>query len=238
MSRTQSGEPSPGPATGEPIIIVLLGGPGAGKGTQAKRLTEELGLIHISSGDLFRENLGQGTELGKLADEYMSKGLLVPDDVTIRMVFDRMSQPDVRASAGVVLDGFPRTRAQAEALDKALAERGRQVTRAVYVVVRDEELAARLEGRRICPQCQTTYHLRDMPPKVANVCDNDGTALIQREDDQPETVARRLREYHENTEPLIGYYRERGVLAEVNGEQEVDEVMRDAVAAIHLGRLP
>ncbi|NPV07214.1 MAG: adenylate kinase [Anaerolineae bacterium] len=202
--------------------IVLLGAPGAGKGTQAERLQEELGLPHIATGDLFRAALRQQTPLGKLAQSYMDKGQLVPDDVTIRMVQERLEQPDARD--GAILDGFPRTVEQARALDALLAERGQQVMVALYIKVSTEQLLARLAGRWVCRRCGDVYHMLYNPPAQEGVCDECGGELYQRSDDTPETQQRRIDVYLEETAPLIEYYRERGLLAEVDGEQGIEQV--------------
>jgi adenylate kinase len=202
--------------------IVLLGPPGAGKGTQAAIIAKEFGLVHVSSGDLFRENLKNQTELGKLAKGYMDRGELVPDDVTIAMVKDRISRPD--CEKGVLLDGFPRTPAQAEALDKMLATLNGAVNCVPYISVPAEVLIERLSGRWTCPTCGNVYHEKFNPPKAAGKCDADGAALIQRDDDKPATVKNRISVYVQQTAPLIAYYREKGLLAEVDGTQSIDAV--------------
>jgi adenylate kinase len=208
--------------------IVLLGPPGAGKGTQAKTLAQQLKLAHVSSGDLFRYNLSQGTELGLLAKSYMDKGELVPDHVTISMVMDRLARSD----QGVILDGFPRTLAQARALDEKLSEQGLQVAVAPLIRVGDEEVMARLTGRRVCRQCGETYHLMFKSPRAEGVCDVCGGELYQRDDDRPTTVRHRLYTYYKETGPLIGYYYAKSLLAEVNGEQGIAEVQADLRAAV------
>ncbi len=210
--------------------IVLLGPPGAGKGTQAEVIAQEMGLAHISSGDLFRENLKNQTELGKLAQGYMNRGELVPDDVTIAMVKDRIARPDCQK--GVLFDGFPRTPAQAEALDKMLGEQGGKVESVPYISVPASVLIERLGGRWSCPTCGRVYHAVNKPPKVSGRCDEDGTELIQREDDKPETVERRIRVYMEQTAPLIEYYRNKGVLVEVDGTQPIEKVSQEILSAI------
>lgn len=210
--------------------IVLLGPPGAGKGTQAEVISQEMNLRHISSGDLFRENLKNQTELGKLAQGYMNRGELVPDDVTIAMVKDRISRPDCQD--GVLLDGFPRTPAQAEALGKMLAEMGGLVKCVPYISVPAQVLIERLGGRWSCPACGRVYHQVNKPPKTAGKCDEDGTDLIQREDDKAETVERRIKVYMEQTAPLIEYYRQKGTLAEVDGMQSIDAVSKEILTAI------
>ncbi len=213
--------------------ILLLGPPGAGKGTQAKRLSQALGLPHISSGDLFREHLNKRTDLGRLAETYMSQGELVPDDVTIAMIRERLSRPD--AAPGAILDGFPRTPAQAEALDAMLRELGGQVDVVFYIRVSEPVLVHRLAGRWMCRAQGHIYHEEYKPPKVAGVCDVDGSELYQREDDKPETVARRVQVYLEQTAPLIEYYRQRGVLVEIDGECPIPEVTEAMVAAMPQG---
>jgi len=210
--------------------IVLLGPPGAGKGTQAQVISREMNLAHISSGDLFRENLKNQTELGKLAQGYMNRGELVPDDVTIAMVRDRISRPD--CAAGALLDGFPRTPAQAEALAEMLGTMGESVHSVPYISVPPEELIERLGGRWTCPTCGRVYHETHNPPKTQGVCDLDGAQLIQREDDKAETVERRIRVYMEQTSPLIEYYRQKGLLIEIDGRQSIEEVSKDILEAL------
>ena len=213
-----------------PTYIVLLGAPGAGKGTQAKILAEKTGLPHISSGDIFRENLKNNTELGRLAREYMSKGELVPDDVTIAMIRERLSRPD--CAHGAILDGFPRTPAQAEALDEMLRELNGQVDVVPFIQVPEEELVARLSGRWICRAQGHIFHEKFNPPKVPGVCDYDGSELYQREDDRPEVVRERIRVYPEQTAPLVSYYRERGLLREVDGTQNIEQVTQALLALL------
>ncbi len=210
--------------------IVLLGPPGAGKGTQAQVISSEMNLAHISSGDLFRENLKNQTELGKLAQGYMNRGELVPDDVTIAMVRDRLSRPDCRD--GALLDGFPRTPAQATALADMLATMGQKVDSVPYISVPAEVLIERLGGRWTCPTCGKVYHEIYNPPKTPGVCDLDGTPLIQRDDDKPETVERRIRVYMNQTAPLIDYYRSKGLLVEVDGTKSIEEVSKEILTAI------
>lgn len=209
--------------------IVMLGPPGAGKGTQAEILAQKLGLVHISSGDLFRENLSNQTELGKLAQTYMTKGELVPDDVTIAMVKERLSRPD--CAKGAVLDGFPRTPAQAEALNKILAEMNAKVDLVPLISVPNDVLVERLSGRWMSKSGRV-YHALYNPPKVKWVDDIDGTPLYQREDDKPETVQRRFDVYYEQTAPLIDYYRQAGLLVEIDGTQEIEKVTEDILKAI------
>ncbi|MGC8836794.1 MAG: adenylate kinase [Anaerolineae bacterium] len=203
-------------------FIVLLGAPGAGKGTQAELLQKDYGLAHISSGDLFREHLEKGTPLGKLAQAYMDRGELVPDDVTIAMVRERLQEPDCQR--GAILDGFPRTVAQAEALDALLREMGERICVVPYVKVSPEVLLERLSGRWTCRQCGAVYHVLYNPPKVAGVCDECGGPLYQRPDDTPETQRRRIAVYLEQTAPLIARYQAQGLLVEVDGERPIEEV--------------
>lgn len=210
--------------------IILLGAPGAGKGTQAEILRERLGLAHIASGDLFRENVSKGTPLGNLAKSYMDKGELVPDDVTIQMVMDRISRRD--CAPGVVFDGFPRTEAQARALDAALAKESKKIGTVLSIDVGDQLLIDRLSARWICPIDGVVYNTLTNPPRVAGRCDKDNGELYQREDDKPETVRRRLQVYHSQTKPLIDYYRNAGLLREVDGEQSIDKVQADLVRAV------
>jgi len=204
------------------MYLVLLGPPGAGKGTQAERLEKELRLPHVASGDLFREHLKNKTELGLLAKEYMDKGELVPDDVTIAMIRERLQEPD--CDQGAILDGFPRTLAQAQGLDRMLADMGRRLDGVLYIAVPDEELVRRLSGRWICRQCQTPYHAIFSPPAKEGVCDACGGELYQRDDDRPETVRARLKVYHQQTAPLIDYYRQAGLLVEVDGSGDIETV--------------
>jgi adenylate kinase len=211
------------------MFVVLLGPPGAGKGTQAQRIAAARGLLHVSTGDMFRENVKNGTELGKLADSYMSKGELVPDEVTIEMLLERISRED--AQAGVMFDGFPRNVVQARALDEALARAGKKIDRAPYIQVRDEELIARLGGRWICRNCGTLYHERNDPPKQAGVCDRCGGELYQREDDRPEVVRNRLEKQRPPAD-LIEHYRKAGVLREIDGERPLDEVTESLLEAL------
>lgn len=210
--------------------IVLLGPPGAGKGTQAQVISKEMNLAHISSGDLFRENLKNQTELGKLAQGYMNRGELVPDDVTIAMVQDRISRPDCQD--GALLDGFPRTPAQADALADMLGSMGQKVDSVPYISVPAEDLIERLGGRWTCPTCGRVYHEKYNPPKTPGVCDVDGTKLIQRDDDKAETVERRIKVYMDQTSPLINYYRQKGLLIEVDGKKSIDEVSAEILKAI------
>ncbi len=213
--------------------IVLLGPPGAGKGTQAEIISETQGLAHISSGDIFRENLKAQTELGKKAQEYMNRGDLVPDDVTIAMIKDRLSRPD--CAQGALLDGFPRTPVQADALAAMLAETSGSVSCVPYIAVPADVLVERLSGRWTCRAQGHVYHAIFNPPAQPGVCDEDGSELYQREDDKPATVENRIRVYMAQTSPLIEYYRERGLLAEVDGTQPIEAVTKDLLAAIQKG---
>jgi len=212
------------------VYIIFLGAPGAGKGTQAANVAQELNLVHIASGDLFRQAIEQGSKLGVKAKSYMEKGVLVPDEITIHMVLERISAPD--CEAGVILDGFPRNLKQAEALDRALAQQGKAIDKVLYIKVSEEELIKRLSGRWICRQCQTPYHATDSPPKVWGRCDQCGGELYQRPDDTAETVKKRLEVYFAQTAPLIKYYTQAGKLLEVDGEGSVDEVSKRIVTAL------
>jgi adenylate kinase len=212
-------------------FIVMLGPPGVGKGTQAKILSEKTGLAHISSGDLFRENLKNQTELGKLAQTYMTKGELVPDDVTVAMIKDRLTRPDCKA--GAVLDGFPRTPAQAEALSSMLKDFHGQVDVVPYITAEAVVLIERLSGRWTCSvDGAHVFNERTNPPKNDKKCDFDGAELYQRDDDKPETVKNRIKVYLEQTSPLISYYRDRGKLVEIDGMQPIDQVTEDLLAAL------
>ena len=210
--------------------IVLLGPPGAGKGTQAEAISDKLHLPHISSGDIFRENLKNHTELGNLAGSYINKGELVPDDVTIAMIRDRLSKPDCKA--GALLDGFPRTPPQAEALSAMLADLGGQVNSVPYICVPEDVLIERLAGRWTCRASGHVFHEKYNPPKQPGVCDFDGSELYQREDDKTETVKRRIRVYLEQTQPLIDYYTQRSLLVEVDGKKTIEQVSKDLLIAL------
>ena len=205
--------------------LVLLGPPGAGKGTQAQIVSKNLGLPHISSGDIFRENLKNKTELGTQAEGFMNRGALVPDDLTIAMIRERLSRPD--CAAGALLDGCPRTPSQAEALDAMLRDFDGQVEAVPYIKVDEKELVERLGGRWTCVAKGHVFHEKYNPPREPGICDYDGSVLYQREDDKPETVINRIRVYFEQTEPLIGYYRQRGLLLEVDGAQPIDDVSKE-----------
>jgi adenylate kinase len=214
--------------------IILLGPPGAGKGTQADIVSEKMGLVHISSGDIFRENLKQQTELGKLAQGFMTRGELVPDDVTIAMIRERLARPD--CANGALLDGFPRTPAQADALAEMLAAWGRKINNVLYISVQPEALIERLGGRWTCRAQNHVYHQKYNPPQTAGVCDLDGSELYQREDDKPATVENRIRVYLAQTSPLIEYYRQVGLLTELDGTQPIEQVTAQLLAAIEKGK--
>ncbi|MGQ9490145.1 MAG: adenylate kinase [Anaerolineae bacterium] len=219
----------------KPLYIVMLGAPGAGKGTQARLLSEALGIPQVSSGDIFRENLKNQTPLGLLAKQYMDRGALVPDDVTINMVMDRLGRPD--CANGVVLDGFPRTLAQADALDAALREKGLTIGLVPLLEVADEVVINRLAGRRICRDCQAMYHVEFSPPAVEGKCDKCGGELYRRPDDDPETVRNRLFVYYKQTAPLIGFYYAHRVLISLDGDRPVEQVQADLLAAVAAARL-
>lgn len=209
--------------------VVMLGPPGAGKGTQAKKLAQELGLVHVSTGDLFRENLKNETELGKLAQQFMSQGELVPDDVTVRMVEERLKRPD--CNKGAVLDGFPRTPDQAKALDALLEKINSEVKVVPLITVPDEDLIERLSGRWMSPSGRV-YHEKYNPPTVKWIDDIDGSQLYQREDDKPKTIRHRIDVYQEQTAPLINYYRTKGTLVEIDGSQPIEDVTEDLLQAV------
>ena len=211
----------------KPMKIIMLGAPGAGKGTQAKKIAEKFQIPHISTGDIFRANIKAGTELGKKAKEYMDQGQLVPDELTVGLLMDRVAQDD--CANGYVLDGFPRTIPQAECLDKAL---GAHVDYAINVEVPDENIVKRMSGRRACLSCGATYHIVYNPTKAEGVCDACGQKLVLRDDDKPETVQKRLNVYHDQTQPLIDYYSKQGVLREVDGTQDMEDVFADIVKVL------
>jgi len=215
--------------------IIFVGAPGAGKGTQASAVAQKLNLVHISSGDLFRQALAQGTELGKQVKAYLEKGVLVPDRITIQMVMERLSAPD--AEKGIILDGFPRNLPQAEALESALAQQGKAIDKVVYIEVAEAELLSRLSNRRLCRRCQAVYNMVNSPPSIEGKCDKCGGELYQRPDDEPETVKKRLDVYFAETAPLIAYYRRQGKLVEVAGEGGVAEVTRRIVSALREEKL-
>jgi adenylate kinase len=210
--------------------IVLLGPPGVGKGTQAEIIAKTTSLPHISSGDLFRENIKNATELGKLAQSFMNKGELVPDDVTIGMIRDRLSRPDCKD--GALLDGFPRTTVQADALEKLLAEFGGKVNYVPYIAASEATLVERLSGRWTCKAQGHIFHAKFNPPKKPGVCDMDGSELYQRDDDKAETVIRRIQVYFAQTAPLIAYYRERGLLSEIDGSRPIEQVTAELLAVL------
>ncbi len=215
------------------VYIIFLGAPGAGKGTQAARVAQELKLVHVATGDLFRQAQEEGAELALQAKSYMEKGQLVPDEITIRMVLERISAPD--CEQGVIFDGFPRNLKQAEALDKALLEQGKAIDKVVYIKVSEKELLGRLSGRWICRQCQAPYHAVNSPPRVWGKCDQCGGELYQRPDDKVETVKKRLEVYFAETAPLVDYYTQAGKLLAVDGEGGVDEVARKIIRALRRG---
>ena len=210
--------------------IILLGAPGAGKGTQAVALVKEKGLAHVASGDLFRDNLSRGTELGNTAKTYMDKGELVPDDVTVKMVLDRIARPD--CASGFLLDGFPRTIPQAEALDKALTAEGKNVDKAVSVAVPNEELIKRLSGRWICRGCQAPFHMVDAPPKEAGKCDHCGGELYRRPDDNKGTIDKRIEIFEMQTAPLDKYYLKEGLLKKVDGCGDIQDIFEEILHSL------
>ena len=207
--------------------IIMLGAPGAGKGTQEKKIAAKYSIPHVSTGDIFRANIKNGTELGMKAKSFMDAGGLVPDEITIGMLLDRIHEAD--CANGYVLDGFPRTIPQAESLTKALSERGEAVDYAVNVDVPDENIINRMSGRRACLNCGATYHIVYNPSKKEGICDTCGQQLVLRDDDKPETVKKRLSVYHDQTQPLIDYYKNEGILAEVDGTKDMEEVFQDIV---------
>ena len=209
--------------------IIMLGAPGAGKGTQAKMIADKYGVPHISTGDIFRANIKNGTELGKEAKKYMDQGLLVPDELTVRILLDRVAQDDCKN--GYVLDGFPRTIPQAEVLDSELTKLGDHIDYAINVDVPDENIIKRMSGRRACLTCGATYHIEHVPPKKEGICDVCGSELVLRDDDKPETVKNRLNVYHDQTKPLIDFYTAKGVLKTVDGTVPMEEVFA-AITAI------
>lgn len=210
--------------------IIMLGAPGAGKGTQAKRIAKKYNIPHISTGDIFRANIKEGTELGKRAKEYMDKGELVPDDITIGMLLDRIHKADCKD--GFVLDGFPRTIPQAKSLTEALSKLNESIDYAINIDVPDESIITRMSGRRACLSCGSTYHIKYSAPKKENICDNCGSELVIRDDDKPETVKKRLDVYHKQTQPLIDYYDSEKILASVDGTKDMEEVFLDIIAVL------
>ena len=214
--------------------VIMLGAPGAGKGTQAKIIAEQYGVPHVSTGDMFRANIKNGTELGMEAKKYMDAGELVPDELTVRILLDRVAKDD--CMNGFVLDGFPRNIPQAKVLDEALDKIGEQVDYAIDVDVPDENIIRRMSGRRACLNCGATYHIEHIPPKTADVCDACGSALVLRDDDKPDTVKNRLNVYHEQTQPLIAYYSEKGIRRTVDGTKPMEEVFSAIKDILESGR--
>ena len=215
--------------------IIFVGAPGSGKGTQASLVAQKLNMVHISSGDLFRQALEKGTELGKQAKTYMEKGALVPDEITTQMVMERLSTPD--SENGVILDGFPRNLPQAEALDGATGAMGKSIDKVIFIKVSEEELIKRLSGRWLCRQCQAVYNEVNSPPKTEGKCDKCGGELYQRPDDKPETVKKRLDVYFAETAPVVDYYRRQDILSTVEGEDSVEEVTQRIVSALPAEKL-
>jgi len=207
--------------------IIMLGAPGAGKGTQAKMIADKYGVPHISTGDIFRANIKNGTELGVEAKKYMDQGLLVPDELTVMLLLDRVANEDCKN--GYVLDGFPRTIPQAEVLEKALSEINDQIDYAIDVDVPDENIINRMSGRRACLACGATYHIEHVPPKKEGICDRCGKELVLRDDDKPETVKNRLKVYHDQTQPLIEFYTNKGILKTVDGTVDMKDVFKSIV---------
>jgi len=215
------------------MYIIMLGAPGAGKGTQADILSQEVDLPHIASGDLFRQALEERTEVGLLAKSYMNKGELVPDEITIKMILERINQTD--CASGCLLDGFPRTLHQARVLDEALGEQGKTIDKAVYIEVPNEELVKRLSGRRLCRVCQTPYHIISSPPKTPGKCDKCGGELYQRSDDREETVKERLNIFFAQTFPILDYYKDQNKLIRVNGNLGMQGVAKGIISALKAG---
>jgi adenylate kinase len=212
------------------MYLIFLGAPGAGKGTQAAVVAKQLNIVHISSGDLFREAVKKENELGKLVKGYMEQGKLVPDEVTVKVISERLSEPD--CASGVIFDGFPRTLEQVKALDKALAEQKKKIDYAVYIEVPDADLLKRLGGRWTCQQCQAVYHDTASPPKKPGICDKCGGKLYQRPDDNEATIKQRLSVYHTQTAPLLDYYRGTGKLLTIDGTQSIEDVRKDIIKAL------
>ena len=210
--------------------IIMLGAPGAGKGTQAKMIAEKYEIPHVSTGDIFRANIKNGTALGMEAKQYMDQGLLVPDELTVKILLDRVAKEDCKN--GYVLDGFPRTIPQAEVLDKALSQLGDKIDYAINVDVPDENIVRRMGGRRACLSCGATYHIEHVPPKTEGICDSCGQELVLRDDDKPETVQNRLNVYHEQTQPLIEFYSKKGVLQTVDGTMDMNNVFEAIVTVL------
>ena len=211
--------------------IIMLGAPGAGKGTQAQMIADKYNIPHISTGDIFRANIKNGTELGKKAKEYMDKGQLVPDELTVELLLDRVANEDCKN--GYVLDGFPRTIPQADVLDSELTKLGDKVDYAINVDVPDENIVNRMSGRRACLKCGATYHIEHIPPKKEGICDTCGSELVQRDDDKPETVQNRLSVYHQQTQPLIEYYDKKNILKTVDGTKDMQEVFSNIVSILN-----
>ena len=210
--------------------IIMLGAPGAGKGTQAKMIAEKYSIPHVSTGDIFRANIKNGTDLGKQAKEYMDAGKLVPDELTVKILLDRVAQDDCKN--GYVLDGFPRTIPQAEVLEDALNKLGDKIDYAINVDVPDENIVRRMSGRRACLKCGATYHIEHIPPKQEGICNTCGSELVLRDDDKPETVLNRLKVYHDQTQPLIDFYTERNVLKTVDGTRDMKDVFADIISIL------
>ena len=200
--------------------VVLLGAPGAGKGTQCKRVLDKYGIVHLSSGDILRQNRADGTELGTKAQGYMDSGGLVPDELIVEMMSDAIKK---EGTSGFVLDGFPRTVNQARELDEALASDGQKIDIVLNLMIDDETIMDRMAGRRSCPKCGSVYHIKNLKPKVEGICDNDGAELIQRPDDNPDVVANRLKTYHEQTAPVVGYYKENNTVLDIDANRDADE---------------
>jgi len=212
------------------MYVVILGAPGAGKGTQADILSQQMSLPHIASGDLFRQALEEKTQVGLLAKNYMDKGELVPDEITIRMILERINRPD--CASGCLFDGFPRTLPQAQVLDKAFQEQGKRIDKAIYIEVPSEELVKRLSGRWLCRNCQTPYHTVSSPPKVPGKCDKCGGELYQRSDDREETVKERLKVFFAQTVPILDYYEKQNKLVRVNGNLGIQGVAREIISVL------
>ena len=210
--------------------IIMLGAPGAGKGTQAKMIAEKYSIPHVSTGDIFRANIKEQTELGMEAKKYMDQGLLVPDELTVKILLDRVAKDDCKN--GYVLDGFPRTIPQAEVLDKAVSELNESIDFAINVDVKDENIIRRMSGRRACLKCGATYHIEHIPPKKEGICDKCGSELVLRDDDKPETVEKRLKVYHEQTQPLIDYYDGKGLVKNIDGTKSLEDVFADITAVL------
>ena len=230
MSLFPRGKSSCGKGRKIEMKIIMLGAPGAGKGTQAKMIAEKYSIPHVSTGDIFRANIKNGTELGKEAKKYMDQGLLVPDELTVKILLDRVAQPD--CVNGYVLDGFPRTIPQAQVLDEALTKLGEKIDYAINVDVPDENIVKRMSGRRACLKCGATYHIEHIPPKKEGICDTCGSELVLRDDDKPETVLNRLKVYHEQTQPLIDFYTTKGVLKTVDGTVDMQDVFASIIAIL------